>query len=152
MSIILKLGAKLVNLAELLEQYETDLIPYAANLTISGKTLETALKEQATWSAFYGERAVELGVIVKYMEVQIKKVRGKLFIQYSENYSIALGERVIEKYIDREEDYLDMHEMLLEVVELLDKYKMVLDAFNRRGFALRDITTSRVNEIHQVAL
>lgn len=152
MSIILKLGQNMSNLSDLLDQYTADLASYAQNLTIAGKTLETALKEQATWSAFYGERSVELGIIVKYLEGQIKKIRAKLTVQYNENYNPALSERMTDKYIDREDDYLDMNELLLEVQELLDKYKMVLDAFNRRGFALRDITLCRVHELHESTL
>lgn len=148
MSIIDKLGNNLTELPSLIKQYEHDLSNYASTLSISGKTLEQALKEQATWSAYYGERASELGIIIKYIESLSKKVRGTLFVKYNENYSRQLGERVVEKYIDREEDYHDIHVVSLEVQELHDKYKSVLDAFNRRGFALRDLTTAKVNDIH----
>lgn len=152
MSIMLRLGINMSKLPNLLEQYTEDLSTYADNLVISGKTLEKSLREQATWSAFYGERAVELGIIVKHLEAQVKKVRGRLSAQYNENYNPALSERMTDKYIDKEDDYLDTYEMLLEVQELYEKYKMVLDAFNRRGFALRDITSARIAEIHQVTL
>lgn len=152
MSILLKLGLNMKNLPNLLDQFTEDLIPYAKNLTITGKTLETCLKEQATWSAYYGERNAELGTIIKYVENQIKRIRATITVRYNENYNPQLSERMTDKYIDRENDYLDIYSVLLEVQELKSKYENVLDAFNRRGFALRDITQARINEINQVTL
>jgi hypothetical protein len=146
------LGSSLENLPTLLDQYIDDLSSYADNLDMNGKTLEKSLREQATWSAYYGERASELKIILKYLEIQVKRVRGKLFVQYNENYSKALGERVIEKYIDRDDDFLDMNDLVLEVQEVLDKYLNVLEAFKTRGYALRNITEARVAEMSQVTL
>ncbi len=152
MSVILALGKQLENLPDLLEQYEGDLTGYKDSLTVRGKTLETALKEQATWSAYYGERAVELGIILKYVDAQVAKVRAVSTVQYNENYSHQLAAGMIDKYINREDGYLTINEVSLEVEEVLGKYKMVIEAFKTRGYALRNITEAKINEIHQVTL
>lgn len=143
---------KLTDIPGIIEKYEKDLSAYKDNLAVSGKTLERALKEQPTWSAYYGERLCELNTLVKYMETQVKCVRGKLTVQYNENYNPSLSERMMDKYIDREEDYLLMYDFMLELKEIKDKYELVLDAFNRRGFALRDLTLAMVNEIQGASL
>lgn len=143
---------KLTDIPTFIERYENDLSTYQENLTISGKTLERALKEQPTWSAYYGERLVELNTVVKYLEGQVKMVRGRLTAQYNENYNPSLSERMMDKYIDREQEYLSIYDLLLEVKEIQGKYELVLEAFNRRGFALRDITLARVNEIQEASL
>lgn len=148
MSAIGLLNGNLNQLLDVISQYETDLNEYEQHLTLKGKTLEYALKEQPTWSAYYGERAVELSTLVKHLEVQIKRVRGKLTVQYNENYNPSLSERMTEKYIDRESEYLSIYELYLEVKELLDKYEMILESFNRRGFALRDITAAKINSVN----
>jgi hypothetical protein len=152
MSIISTLGKQLENLPNLLEQYEFDLSGYAESLDIKGKTLETALKEQATWSAYYGERGVELGIILKYVDAQVAKVRALKTVQYNENYNPSLAAGMIDKYVNREDDYLVILEVSLEVEELLGKYKMVLEAFKNRGYALRNITEARISEMSQVTL
>ena len=152
MSIIADLGPNMENLPDLLSQFEEDLADYALNLAIKGKMLETTLKEQATWSAYYGERAVELGIISKYLDAQVKKVRAELVVRYNENYNPSLSERLMNSYIDREDAYLSINEIGLEVSELLDKYKMILEAFKNRGYALRNITEGRIADIHQVTL
>lgn len=146
------LGKDLKHLPAIIEQYENDLSGYEKNLTLVGKILEKALQEQHTWTAYYNERAVEINTIVKKVESYVKSVRGKLVIQLNENHSRSLGERLIEKYIDQEPEYLNAYEILLEVEELYDKYKALLDSFNRRGFILRDIVQARIHTIHQDTL
>lgn len=152
MSRILDLGKSNENLVSIILEYEDILSGYENNLTLKNKTLEQALKEQAGWVAYYHERRVELKTIVQHIECQLKRVRGQLYVQYNENYNPALGDRAIEKYIDREPEYLNMYQLLLEVQEILEKYNLVLDAFNRRGFVLRDITASRVAAVNDITL
>lgn len=152
MSRISDLGKNNSNIVNIIEEYEQMLVGYEEHLQIKSKTLEVALKEQASWTAYYNERKAELKTLVNYLELQINKIRSELYVQYNENYNPALSDRAIEKYIDREPNYLNMWELQAEVKELLDKYDMVVDAFNRRGFALRDITASRIAMIHDNTL
>lgn len=152
MSVIGELGTNMKGLPKLLEQFDRDLVNYEQNLRIKGKLLGEALKEQPTWSAYYGERAIELSTLTKYIESQIKKIRSGLVRTYNENYNPALSERMLEKYIDGEETYLSMNTLLLEVKELCSKYELLVEAFNRRGFALRDVTLSHVHDIQGVSL
>lgn len=152
MSVIGRVGPTLTDLPNLLNSFIVDLSDYADNLTLVGKTLEQALKEQAHWCGYYGSRQVELNILVKHLENRLKSLRGSLTVQYNENYNPALSERMTDKYIDRDNDVSDANVLLLEVREVQEKYAMVLDAFNRRGFALRDITTARVNSIQSDTL
>jgi len=152
MSRIADLGKNNCNIINIIDEYEQYLIGYEDNLQIKTKTLEYALKEQASWTAYYGERKNELKTIVNYLDTQVNKIRSTLYAQYNETHSRALTDRAIEKYIDREPEYISMWELHAEVKEVLDKYEMVLDAFNRRGFALRDITAGRIAMIHDITL
>ena len=150
--IISIVGKDLKNLNNVLYAYENELAEYYNHLAITGKTLGQALKEQATYSALYGEKGIELSVLLKYIDSLIKQTRSKLIRRYNENYNPALSERMVEKYVDGEQEYIDLYSKWLEVKELCDKHELIVDAFNRRGFALRDLTTSYVNEIQGVTL
>jgi hypothetical protein len=152
MSVIGDLGQNMSRLPKILELFDNDLEHYEQNLKIKGKLLGEALKEQPTWSAYYGERAIELSTLSKYIEGQVKKVRAGFTRTYNENYNPALSERMLEKYIDGEDVYLNIFTLYLEVKELTSKYELVVEAFNRRGFALRDITLSHVHDIQGVSL
>lgn len=151
MSQIDKLGISFANLPTLIAEYETSLEEAERILPVKGKTLDAALKEQ-TAVVFFDQRRAEVKSLVKYMEVQVAKVRGGLVRRLNESHAKALGERMINSYIDNEDSYVQMHELLLEVEELYEKYTAVVEAFNKRGFALRDITQARIADVHDSIL
>lgn len=114
--------------------------------------IEEALKEQAAWPIFYDEKRRELNTLVKYLDSKVNAVRGRLTRAYTENYSRELSDRLKDKYIDNEDEYLSMNEIYLEIYEIAEKYEAVVEAFKVRGFALRDITQLRIAQMHQGVL
>lgn len=144
MSRIPDLGEKYKNLPNVLEQYENELLNADDNLRLKGKTIQVANRENPTWKSYYDQRKAELKTLVEYLEVQVKRVRGRLYRQYNEKYSRELDHRAIEKYIDNEDAVLRTTEVLLEVKELYEKYQSIVEAFTARGYALNNITKLRV--------
>ena len=121
MSKIPELGEKFKGLPKIIAEYEDALEGYEEHLNIKGKTLEAANREQAGRQVFYDQKRLELYTLVKYLDTDINRVRGKLFKKYTENYSRELSDRVKDKYIDNEKAYLDKKELYLEVKELNDE-------------------------------
>lgn len=152
MSRIADLGKNFENLPGLLLEYDEHLAEASARIAIKGKIIEEALKEQAAWPVFYDEKRRELKTLVKFLDSKVNATRGRLTRIYTENYSRELSDRLKDKYIDNEDDFLKMNEIFLEVEELAEKYEAIVDAFKVRGFALRDIVTLRVNSLHQGSL
>lgn len=138
-------------LPDLIEEYDGYLENAREMLPIAGKTLNTAQVEQCGGYAFFDERRAELKTLVKYMTAQVDKVRGELTRKYMGG-SRDMGERLIAKYIDSEPAYLSMYELLLEVEEVYDKYNAVVEAFTKRGYALKDLTAARIAEIHNITI
>lgn len=148
MSRIADLGKDFKNLPAIIAEYDDHLIEAAGRLSIKGKIIEEALKEQAAWPVFYDEKRRELKTLVKFLDSRVNAVRGKLYRAYTEQYSRELSDRVKDKYIDNEAEYAKIYEVYLEIEELAEKYEAVVDAFKTRSFALRDITTLRINQMH----
>jgi hypothetical protein len=134
-------------LITLVSQYDTDLANLAALIEIKGKKLEHANRENPAWHLYYDQRRAELNTLQKYMEMEVARVRGRLYKQYVETYNRDLGDRAIEKYIDNEEAYLEKYELYLEIKELHDKFDGAVEAFKSRGYALNNITKIRVAAI-----
>lgn len=152
MSRIADLGSGNKNLPSLLAEYEAEIDAAPERLTLKGKTLAEALKEQCSWPMFYEVRKAEVKTLLKYLDDQVQKVRGKRAKDYIENYSRAVGERVLQSFIDNEPEYLKAREVYLEVEELYEKYSAMDKAFDKRGFALRDMTTAKVNQLHDLPI
>ena len=149
MSRIPELGLKLEQLPKILGEYEALLADVEGHVNIKGKTLEIANRENAAWQLYYDQRRIELRTLVKYFEMKVKKVRGKLFKSYTEGASSnrEYSDRVKDKYIDNEEAYQTMFEVFLEVEELYEKYVGAVSAFQTRGYALNNITKARVASV-----
>jgi hypothetical protein len=146
MSKIAELGQSMSNLPALIIQYEADLEAAVENLKISGKILDLALREQGTWPNYYSQRRAELKTLMKYLESNVAATRSRIARRY-EQYSIKLSDRLLYSYIDGEDEFLKINQLYLEVEELYSKYDAVVDAFDKRGFALRDLTLARVHSI-----
>jgi len=146
------LGKNFEKLPDILAEYDEHLVNAQERLSIKGKMIEEALKEQAAWPIFYDEKRRELNTLVKYLDSKVNAVRGRLTRAYTENYSRELSDRLKDKYIDNEDEYLSMNEIYLEIYEIAEKYEAVVEAFKVRGFALRDITQLRIAQMHQGVL
>lgn len=152
MSLIGDLGDNNKYLPNILDEYETALDGVKANLAIKGKKLEHANREHATWQSYYDERRIELHTLVKHFEIQLAKVRGSLFRQYTENFSRELNDRQKEQYINHDDEFLKASGIYLEVKDLHDRYVGVVDAYRSRGFALNNITKIRVAALEDVTI
>jgi len=152
MSKIAELGQNYENLPNILEVYEENLSHAASQLDITGKKLEMANSENSAWLHYYDQRRVELRTLVKFFEAEEERIRGSLFKSYKENYSRALGEREINKYIDNEGKYIYIHSLLIEVEEVYEQYQSTVNAFISRNYALSNITKLRVAQLEYVEI
>ena len=152
MSILLKIKDDDSNFFEILDSYERSYAGFEDNLAITGKSLEKANIEHASWMSYYDERRVELNSLVKHYETKIQTIRGNMWVSYTETFSIALGSRDKDMYINKEPKYLAAKELLLIVEEVAKKFESVVEMFKQRGFALRNITNVRVAALEDVIL
>lgn len=134
-------------LPNLLIKYLDELDQAETRLAVRGKTIENALKDQAHFPIKYADQLAELKTLNKYVGLEIGKIRGKLFQRITEKSQLDMSDRAKDKLIDADEEYLKYAELQLEIQDILDKTEAVVDAFITRGFALRDITQLRINQI-----
>lgn len=152
MSKIADLGKDYKNLPELLAAYQDDLEEADKRLDIKGKKLEISISENSAWMHYYDQRKAEINTLVKYFKSEEDRVRSVLFRSYKENYSRALGEREINKYLDSEEAYIFVHSLLLEVEEVYELYQATVKAFVDRNYLLTNITKLRVASLENIEI
>lgn len=139
-------------LSALLIEYDSLLNEVEQNISLKGKTLEQANKEQASFLVFYDEKLRELLIIEDFMKTWVDKIRGQLFETIVNRSGKDLSDRAINQIIDSKEEYLNAYELYLEIKELAEKFDAVVESFKQRGFSLRNITELRVNRIHMETL
>lgn len=132
--------------------YEQAFAEVADHLRITGKTLDAALKEQGTWPIYYSTRRAELKTLLRHMEDRVSATRGTVTRRFVENYSRSIGERVMSTFVDADPEYLRIRELYHEVEDLYSRYDAAVDAFEKRGYALRDLTNARIHQLQTAQL
>lgn len=134
-------------LSDFFEYYDEHLEAAAAKLNLTGKTIEAANKEQALYYRFYEDKRQEVKAVLGFVEAWVACVRGRLYEKYMTNHNASFKDREVNQFINHKREYLDVYEVLLAVQELADKYNAVVEAFKMRGYALRNITDLRINQL-----
>lgn len=140
------------NLGSILATYNDALLSLEGDISIKGKSLENANRENPSLYAFYDQRRVELKSLTDYMEREVERVKGRLFRSFTENSNRELSDRAKAEYVKGEQAYLDIHEIYLEVNEVYGQFSAAVEAFKMRGYALNNITKIRVANMENVIL
>lgn len=144
--------SKFVELANLIVEYDEILDESDEHLILKGKTLKQAAQEQVAWYGYYDQKRIELRTVVKFLETELDRVRGKLFRNFKENHSRELGEREIQQYINNEPAYIRTKELLLEVDELYQKFSGLVDNWKNRGYLIGHMSRAFVAEVEDAIL
>ncbi len=152
MSRISELGKNYINLPDILDLYESQLSDITERLDIVGKRLETSSSKTSAWMHYYDQRKAELGTLIKFFKTEEDAIRGRLHKKYKENYTVALGERDISKYIDADAEYLHIHSLLIEVEDVYDQYNVAVKSLIALGYALKSITNARIASLENIEI
>jgi hypothetical protein len=136
----------------IVDEYSSLIDAAPSYLTMKGKTIEQCLKEQASEPIVYADIKAELDTIYKSLNKSLDATRSRLYRNYVEQYSRTLSDRAIDKFIDGDDEVNGYLDLILMVKEQLDRASAVLNAFDTRGFALRDVTQIRINQLHKTLL
>lgn len=147
MSVIFDIKPDLSNLVEILDRYERAYASFTSDVQLKGKQIGNANSENPSLLAYYDERRAELKSIMQFVEMHVDKVKGELWVKYTEVHSRELGPKDKEMYIKKDPEYLKRYQLFLCVQELYTRYVAAVDAFINRGFSLRNITNLRVAQV-----
>lgn len=139
-------------LPALLAKYEEEISEAPKRLSMSGKTGAAALKEQCAWPVHYGCLKAEVTKLLRFISIREDNIRGERTKWYIESYPREHSERARDKLIDHEPVFMQIRELYVEVEEIKDKLSVICDAWDRRGFSLRDWTALKVAEMTDVTI
>ncbi len=137
---------------DLLKIYEAEYDDFEERLRLEGKTLGVANRENASWMSYYDERRIEIRSVTKWLEIDLARVKAKLYKNLTEGYDVDLGQRDKETYIAGEQEYIVRKIALLEVQELYEKYESAVEAFRQRGYQLRNLTELKIASLDMVEI
>jgi hypothetical protein len=94
----------------------------------------------------------EIEALLRYMEIQLRKIRRKHFQKYLEAYQRALTSRDAEKYVDGEDEVVDYESLINEVALIRNKWMGILKGLESKNFMLGHIVRLRAAGMEDVTL
>lgn len=78
----------------------------------------------------------EVEGVLKYLEIQLNKIRQKHFQKYLESYNRSLSSRDAEKYADGESEVIDYQNIINEVAFIRNQYLGILKGIESKNYML----------------
>ena len=94
----------------------------------------------------------EIEAILEYLNIELRKIRSKVFKKYLENYQRALSSRDVEKYVDGEDDVVDMEKIINEFAMLRNQWLGIIKALEIKQWQLSNIIKLRTSGLEDVTL
>jgi hypothetical protein len=146
-----KVTSDISNLPELLDFYESEMLAAKRDVIIHGNVEKNiAALPGITEQRF--NQLQEIEAILRYMELQLKKLRRKHFQKYLEGYARTLTSRDAEKYTDGEEEVCDYEALMNEVALIRNKWMGVLKGLESKNFMLGHIVRLRAAGMEDITL
>jgi uncharacterized protein YfdQ (DUF2303 family) len=94
----------------------------------------------------------EIEAVLRYLEIQLRKVRRKHFQKYLETYARALTSRDAEKYVDGEDEVCDQEAIINEVALHRNKWMGIMKGLESKNFMLGHVVRLRAAGMEDVTL
>ena len=117
-------------------------------MNIKGKTLADAQKEQTAWPIYYEGLRSKLARLIKLKKIQLDRVKSEVYVTFNEKYTRELSHTQINTYIDGDATVVELRTSIVELETVLEDVNAILEAFKMRGYALKDLTSAMINELH----
>lgn len=139
------------NLPDFLAYYEGQLEEAKYEVTIHGR-VEQNIAALPGMTEHRFNQLQEIEALLRYLEVQLRKIRKKHFKQYLEGYARALTSRDAEKYVDGEDEVINFEVLINEVALLRNKWMGLIKGLESKSFMLGHITRLRTAGMEDITL
>ena len=94
----------------------------------------------------------EIEAILEYLNIELRRVRSKVFKKFLENYQRALSSRDVEKYVDGEADVVDMEKIINEFALLRNQWLGIVKAIDQKQWQITNIVKLRTAGLEDVSI
>jgi hypothetical protein len=94
----------------------------------------------------------EIEAILEFLNIELRRIKSKLFKKYLENYQRALSSRDCEKYVEGEPDVVDMEKIINEFAMLRNKWLGITKGLDIKQWQLSNIIKLRTAGLEDIVI
>jgi hypothetical protein len=146
-----KVTSDLSNLPDFITHYENELISAKSDVKVYGN-IEKNIAALPGVTEYRFNQLQEIEAVLRYLEIQLRKIRRKHYKKYLEAYNRALTERTAEKYVDGEDEVIDYEVLINEVALLRNKWTGIIKALESKNFMLGHVVRLRTAGMEDISI
>ena len=146
-----KVTTDLSHLPDFISHYENELLSAKNDVTVYGN-VEKNIAALPGITEYRFNQLQEIEAVVRYLEIQLRKIRRKHFQKYLEKYNRNLSSRDAEKYVDGEDEVIDYEVLINEVALLRNKWTGVIKALESKNFMLGHVVRLRTAGMEDISI
>ena len=146
-----KVTTDLSHLPDFIAHYENELLSAKNDVKVYGN-VEKNIAALPGITEYRFNQLQEIEAVLRYLEIQLRKIRRKHFQKYLEKYNRNLSSRDAEKYVDGEDEVIDYEVLINEVALLRNKWTGVIKALESKNFMLGHVVRLRVAGMEDTSL
>lgn len=139
------------NLPDFIEYYDSQLAEAKKDVAIYGN-VERSIASLPGVTENRFNQLQEIEAVLRYMEIQLRKIRRKHFQKYLEAYARVLTSRDAEKYVDGEDEVVDYEALMNEVALIRNKWMGVIKGIESKNFMLGHIVRLRAAGMEDIVI
>jgi anion-transporting ArsA/GET3 family ATPase len=94
----------------------------------------------------------EIEAILESLNIDLRKIRSKLFRKYLESYARALSSNEVNKYVEGEAEVVDMEKIINEFAMLRNQWLGIIKALDQKQWQLTNIVKLRTAGLEDISL
>ena len=146
-----KVTSDLSYLPDFITHYEGDLISAKSDVKVQGN-VEKNISSLPGVTEYRFNQLQEVEAVLRYLEIQLRKIRRKHFQKYLEKYNRNLSSRDAEKYVDGEDEVIDYEVLINEVALLRNKWTGIIKALESKNFMLGHVVRLRTAGMEDISI
>ena len=139
------------NLPEFLQFYNDELSNARGDVIIHG-VVEKNISALPGITEMRFNQLQEIEAVLRWLELQLRKIRRTHFQKYLEKYNRTLTSRDAEKYVEGEPEVIDYECLINEVALIRNRYLGILKGIESKNFMLGHIVRLRAAGMEDITL
>ena len=146
-----KVTSDLSVLPDFIAHYENELLSAKNDVKVYGN-VEKNIAALPGVTEYRFNQLQEIEAVLRYLEIQLRKIRRKHFQKYLEKYNRNLSSRDAEKYVDGEDEVVDYEVLINEVALLRNKWTGIIKALESKNFMLGHVVRLRTAGMEDISI
>ncbi len=146
-----KITQDLSRIPDFISHYENELLSAKSDVSVYGN-VEKNIAALPGITEYRFNQLQEIEAVLRYLEIQLRKLKRKYFKKYLENYNRSLTPRDAEKYAEGEDEVIDYEVLINEVALLRNKWTGVIKALESKNFMLGHVVRLRTAGMEDVTI